>query len=241
MAPQQPITLQTIHGPQTVTTRWRGKHIAVHRPVRSAEPGGVSREPAHWRISHIGTGRGASRELYLPMATAIELAKLWDDAFASITEAGHAHGWPWGERWADDLRRAEAGRPLIGPRDITPSEELETAGTAAQVEAAVRRAMGYSPAAEPEASEQYPADITKQQTGAGAVRRDPETGELEFWWLPTGGNYSDADAFSLAGWYPVPLLADVETWALGSLAETPCGDSVEPDHPDAWPRLLGAI
>ena len=173
------------------------------------------------------------------MRAAVALAKLWDASFAAITEAGHAKGWPWGERFADDLRRAEAGRELIGPRELTPLEQLDNAGTVAEVQTAVYRAMGYNPAPEPEASEQFPAAVTKKTTGADAIRRNPETCELELWWLPRGGNYSEGEAISLAGWYVVPSLADVEAWALDSLAETPCGDSVEPDHPDAWPRLLG--
>jgi hypothetical protein len=235
------VTVQTTNGPRDIPAVWCGAHLAVHCPVRADEPGGVSREGCLWRVSHLATGYGASRELRLPKYRAVALAKLWDVSFADITEAGHAKGWPWGERWADDLRRAEAGRDLIGPRELTPLERLETAGTAAEVQSAVVAARGYETAAEPEASEQFPAAVTKQTTGAGAVRRNPDSAELELWWLPRGGNYSDADAFSLAGWYPVPCLADVEAWALDSVAETPCGDAVEPDHPDAWPRLLGVV
>ena len=235
------LTVQTPKGPRDIPTVWRGEHLAVHRPVRAESPTGLSAESCLWRISHIGTGYGAARELRLPMRQAIALARLWDSSFAAITATGTAKGWPWGDRWADDLRRAEGGRELIGPRELTPLEQLDTAGTAAEVQAAVYRAMGHSPAPEPDASEQFPAAITKKATGSGAVRRNPDSGELEFWWLPRGRNYTEADAFSLAGWYPVPSLGDVEAWALDSIAETPCGDSVEPDHPDAWPRLLGVV
>jgi|TARA_R100000084_G_scaffold1160_1_gene856 hypothetical protein len=90
-----------------------------------------------------------------------------------------------------------------------------------------------------EASRQFPADLTRKTEGHGAItRRD---GVLSFCWMPKGENYSEAEALSLWGWYPVPSAGDVERWCLGSLAETPAGDSVEPDHPDAWPRLLGLI
>jgi hypothetical protein len=101
--------------------------------------------------------------------------------------------------------------------------------------------MGYEPAPEPDASKQFPAEVTIKTTGSGAIRRNPDSGELEFWWLPRGGNYSEPDAFALAGWYSVPSLGDVEDWCLDSVSETPCGDAVESDHPDAWPRLLGLI
>lgn len=233
--------LATPKGTRQVPVAWQGQHLAVHRPIDSNSPTGLSQLPRHWRISHTPTGYAASRCLHLSQRDAVKLAKLWDPAFASVTAAGDAHGWPWRERFADDLRRAEAGRPLIGPRRLTPLEQLDSAGTAAEVQAAVTRAMGYEPVSDADACEQYPAEITKQSAGSGAIRRNPESGELEYWWLPQGGNYPFGDAMALAGWYPVPSMGDVETWCLGSIAETPCGDSVEPDHPDAWPRLLGLI
>jgi hypothetical protein len=228
-------------GSLTVPVIWRGEHLAVHRPLDSKNPDGLSKLPRWWSISHVATGYLAGPSLDAPQRDVVALAKLWDAAFGSVTAAGDAKNWSWRERWADDLRRVNGGRAPIGPRQITPLERLEIAGTAAEVEAAVRAAMGYTPIPEPEASEQFPAEITKRTAGAGAVRRNPHSDELEMWWLPRGGNYPDGDAFSLAGWYPIPAAADVESWCLGSVAETPCGDSVEPDHPDAWPRLLGLI
>lgn len=210
-----------------------------------AETGGIttSSAPAQWAISHVSTGLSACRTFEGAKSRAIALARLWDGAFAEITASGTAKGWRWSQAWARDLQIAQYetfAKPL-GPRELSPLEDLKRASTAGDVERAVWRAMGYEPAPEPDASEQYPAPVTTQTSGAGAVRRNPDTGALEYWWLPRGGNYPFGDAIALAGWYEVPALADVERWCLGSVAETPSGDRVEPDHPDAWPRLLGAI
>jgi hypothetical protein len=226
---------------KTVPTVWSGEHLAVHRPLNSEEPDGLSKIPRYWSVSHKATGYLAGPSLDAAQRDVIALAKLWDQAFASVTAAGDAKTWRWRDQWRDDLHRVGYGKPLVGPRQITPLERLEYAGTAAEVTAAVRAVMGYETATDDEAAAQYPAEITYRTAGPGAVRRNADSGELEFWWLPRDGNYCDADAITLAGWYPVPCMADVEAWALDSVAKTPCGDSVEPDHPDAWPRLLGVI
>lgn len=235
------VTLTTATGSRTVPAVWVGQHLAVHRPLDSKEPSGLSKLPRWWVITHTATGYSASGGIDAAQRDVVDLARLWDRAFASVTAAGDAKGWKWRNRWADDIRRLVNGRPVMGPRGLTPLEELHSAGTVGEVEQAVRRAMGYQPIEEPEASEQFPAEITTRKAGHGAIRRNPDSGELEFWWLPQGGNYPDSEAFALAAWYPIPAACDVESWCLGSVAETPCGDSVEPDHPDAWPRLLGLI
>jgi hypothetical protein len=235
------VDVRLADGTRTVPVIWAGQHLAVHRPLSSKEPDGLSKLPRYWSVTHKATGYLAGPSLDAAQRDVLALAKLWDKAFAAVTAAGDAKSWRWRERWSDDLRRVGNGKPPTGPREITPLERLESAGTAAEVEAAVRAAMGYQPVPADEAAAQFPADITRQKTGAGAVRRNSDSGELEFWWLPRGGNYPFADAMALAGWYPVPAMADVEDWCLGSLAETPCGDSVEPDHPDAWPSLLGLV
>ncbi|MEL0151699.1 MAG: hypothetical protein VW779_00650 [Halieaceae bacterium] len=234
------ITVQTAStGDRQVPTKWAGQWLAVHRPIRRD---GLSKAPALWTVTlqQLGLSIG---EIAAPLSAVVALAKAWDVRAASwdpIAQSGHSRGWPWGKRLGDDIRRVQAGRPPLGPRDLTPAEALESAGTAAQVEAAVRAAMGVPvPMSEDEASEQWPADLTKATEGHGAItRRD---GVLSFCWMPKGSNYSDGDAIQLWGWYPIPSAGDVERWCLGSAAETPAGDTVEPDHPDAWPRLLGLI
>jgi hypothetical protein len=236
------ITVQLAAGPYVAPVAWQGHHLSVHRPVRSRDgQPALSTEKRVWTISHNATGYAAATSLDVAQRDAIALAKLWDKAFAAVTAAGDAKTWHWAKRWAGDVDRIRRGRPVIGPRDLSPTEQLDSAGTYAEVETAVRRAMGYEPLEDSEAVEQFPADITKKTDGAGAVRRNAETGLLELLWLPRGGNYGLHDACELRGWYEVPAAGDVESWCLGSVAETPVGDSVEPDHPDAWPRLLGLI
>lgn len=41
--------------------------------------------------------------------------------------------------------------------------------------------------------------------------------------------------------YDVPSMDEIEEWVCDSVCETPDGDTVEPDHPDSWLRLLGLI
>lgn len=240
------ITVQTKRGPFEVPTVWRGAHLAVHRIIKrdsDSDALTLSTAPARWTITHLSTGLSACGTFNGAKQRAVALAKLWDGAFAEITASGTAKGWRWSQAWARDLQIAqyETFAAPLGPRELSPLEDLERASTAGDVERAVWRAMGYEPAPEPDASEQYPAPVTTQTSGAGAVRRNPDTGALELWWLPQGCNYPFGDAIALTGWYEVPALADVERWCLDSVAETPSGDRVEPDHPDAWPRLLGAI
>jgi hypothetical protein len=219
------ITIQCRDSARTVPVVWAGDCLAVHRPIKNGAP---STAPRCWTLTHSPSGLAIVSSLTVAKNDAVALAKAWDSA-AALIDPAKPSAWRFLQAWKDDLQRVGIV-PVWGPRDFPESER-----------AAVWRAMGYEPAADDEAAEQYPAEITRQTTGAGAVRRNAESGELEFWWLPRGGNYCDADAITLAGWYPVPCLADVEAWALDSVAETPCGDSVEPDHPDAWPRLLGVI
>lgn len=235
------ITVQTAHtGPRQIPVKWAGAWLAVHRPIRRD---GLSSEPALWTVTLQPLGLSGG-EVAAPLRAVVALARLWDVAAArwdKVTTAADASAWVWRDRFRDDLHRVRSGRPALGPRHLTPLEQLEAAGTPAEVEAAVRAAMGApEPMGEAEAEGQWPAEVTRKATGSGAVRRAPD-GLLEYWWLPRGRNYSEAEALGLAGWFEVPAAGDVEAWCLGSTAETPAGDTVEPDHPDAWPRLLGLV
>jgi hypothetical protein len=224
------VNVRTTEGSLTVPAAWIGHHLAVHRPIDSKQPDNLSKLPRWWRISHISTGYAAGPGIDAAQRDVIALAKLWDRAFASITAAGDATGWKWRDRWADDLSRIIHGKPLIGPRDLTPLEELESAGTAAAVENAVRRAMGYESATDTEAAQPFPAHETVAadllRTGEGWPGMDcPPEGWPQMFWR--------------GQWWPVPTFGEVESWALDSVSETPDGRTVEPDAPDSWTRLLG--
>jgi hypothetical protein len=221
----EPLTIQCVDGPRTIAPVWSGDCLAVHRPLKDGKP--IS-TPRCWTLTHKPSGLSLVGSLTVAKNDAIALAKAWDSA-AALIDPAKPSAWQFLQAWRDDLQRVGIVS-VWGPRDLPTSERD-----------AVWRAMGYQLMEEPEASEQFPAEPTKQTAGAGAIRRNVNSAELELWWLPRGGNYSDADAITLAGWYPVPSGAEVETWCLDSLAETPCGDSVEPDHPDSWPTLLGLI
>jgi len=221
----EPLTIQCVDGPRTIPPVWSGDCLAVHRPLKNGAP---STAPRCWTLTHKPSGLALVGSLTVAKNDAVSLAKAWDSA-AALIDPAKPSAWRFLQAWRDDLQRVGIV-PVLGPRDLPTSERD-----------AVWRAMGYQPMEEPEASAQFPAELTKKTDGAGAIRRNPETGLLELLWLPRGGNYSFSDACQLRGWFEIPAAADVESWCLDSLAETPCGDSVEPDHPDAWPVLLGLI
>lgn len=112
----------------------------------------------------------------------------------------------------------------------------------------IGQALGYEPLTEEEGSEQYPADVNYRYAPtenpevpiSGSIYRN-KRGTLRCYWIPTGGNYTSEEKASLEGWYDVPGLEDIEEQVFDSVAYTPCGDEVEPDHPDSWLRLLSLV
>jgi hypothetical protein len=92
--------------------------------------------------------------------------------------------------------------------------------------------------------DQYPAPVDFEPAPGrvpfnGAVKRMPH-GFLWMYWMPQGRNYRD-QYDDLVGWYQVPLLEELEQWAIDSTCPTPAEDDLEPDHPDSWLRLLGLV
>jgi len=108
----------------------------------------------------------------------------------------------------------------------------------------IGQALGYEPLTEKERSEQYPAEVTYPEGPAvpyiGDIRRNNQ-GILRCFWAPQGDNYSAQEHDELAGWYDVPDLEDIEEQVFDSVAYTPCGDEVEPDHVDSWLSILGLV
>jgi hypothetical protein len=106
-------------------------------------------------------------------------------------------------------------------------------------------ALGYTPVGEQEGNEQFPIDADFQDAPKGSI---PSTGNvyrnkqgvLRCFWIPAGRNYRH-EADDLTGWYDVPTLEDVEEQVFDSVAYTPCGDEVEPDHIDSWLSILGLV
>ena len=217
------ITVRThAGGPREVPTKWAGQWLAVHRPVRRD---GLSTTPALWTLTLCPLGLSGG-ELAAPLQAVLALARLWDTPAArwdDVVEAADATTWQWRDRFRDDVDRVRRGRPPIGPRALTPIEAIESAGTAAEVAAAVAAAMGAPQLTDAEAAEPFPvADV-----------------------LPADRDRVDADGWPevrwARQWWPAPTVGEAHAMALDSVAETPAGVTVEADHPHAWPRLLGLI
>ena len=226
------ITVQThTGGPREVPTKWAGQWLAVHRPVRRD---GLSTAPALWTLTLRPLGLSGG-ELAAPLPAVVAFARLWDTPAArwdDVAEAADATAWQWRDRFRDDVDRVRSGRPPIGPRALTPTEAIESAGTAAEVTAAVAAAMGAPQLTDAEAAEPFPvadvlpADRVKMgQNWPG--RLTPEDGWPMVRWARQ--------------WWPAPTVGEAHAMALDSVAETPAGVTVEVDHPHGWPRLLGLI
>ena len=226
------ITVQTsTDGPREVPTKWAGQWLAVHRPVRRD---GLSTAPALWTLTLRPLGLSGG-ELAAPLPAVVAFARLWDTPAArwdDVAEAADATAWQWRDRFRDDVDRVRRGRPPIGPRALTPTEAIESAGTAAEVTAAVAAAMGAPQLTDAEAAEPFPvadvlpADRVKMgQNWPG--RLTPEDGWPMVRWARQ--------------WWPAPTVGEAHAMALDSVAETPAGVTVEVDHPHGWPRLLGLI
>lgn len=217
------ITVKTATtGSRDVPTKWAGDWLAVHRPVRRD---GLSTEPALWTVTLQPLGLSGG-EVAAPLRAVVALARLWDTAAArwdDVTTAADASTWVWRDRFRDDLHRVRSGRPALGPRELTPLERLEAAGTPAEVEAAVRAAMGAPALTADEEGEAFPvADVLP----ADRVRLDPDGWPQVRW---------------ARQWWPAPTVGEAHAMALDSVAETPAGDTVESDDPHSWPSLLGLI
>ena len=225
------ITVQTATGgPREVPTKWAGQWLAVHRPVRRE---GLSTAPALWTLTLRPLGLSGG-ELAAPLPAVVAFARLWDTPAArwdDVAEAADATAWRWRDRFRDDVDRVRRGRPPIGPRALTPTEAIESAGTAAEVAAAVAAAMGAPQLTDAEAAEPFPvAEVIPAARIKAGILPGGETPEGGWPWVRWRGR-----------WWPVPTVGEVHAMALDSVAETPAGDHVESDHPDAWPRLLGLI
>lgn len=211
----QMLTVQTGNGPREVATVWRGQVLAVHRPVVSD---GKQPAPKRWAITHTPSGLAMAGTIATTKAEAVALAKLWDTAAGEINPS-NPRGWRYLETWRLDVATVEHRRiaELMGP--VLPDHP-----TASDVAAAVAAAVGatFEPATEAEAAEPWPAAET---VAADRLRNGPQGPEMRW----------------RGQWWPVPSVGEVEGWLFDSTAETPDGRTVEPDHPEAWPYLLGLI
>lgn len=217
------ITVQTPNGAREVPAVWVGRWLAVHRPLTGD---GLSTAPRTWTVSHLASGMLAAKCISTAKPHAVAFAKAWDLPAANwdtITASADASEWPWRRRFLADRYAAADGGPMFGPRSLSPLEQLEAAGTAAEVSAAVAAAFGAPTLSASEESAPYPvADVLP----ADRVRTSEDGWPMVRW---------------ARQWWDAPTVGEVHAMALDSVAETPDGRTVEPDDPAAWPRLLGLI
>lgn len=212
------VTIQTKHGPMEAPTIWAGAHLAVHRPPSRLKPGTFSTEPRHWAITHKASGLAACHSFDGTKDKAIALAKLWESAFGSL-DPQNASAWRYGKSWGRDLQIAQYGTAEPeGPVLPDPPTERDVAR-------AIARAISGVDVPEPtEADDAEPAPM---EYVPATHRRTGPDGWPEVRWA--------------GAWYPVPSMAEIERFCFDSVAESPDGATVEPDHPESWPSILGLI
>lgn len=211
--PAPTLTIATTKGQREIPAIWRGRNIAVH--ARFAN-GTLSPLRGQYGITHLATGYSCGA-FQCSKARVLKLARLWDARFGDLTVAGAERSWRYRYTYTADVRRVLDGEAPEGP--VLPDHP-----TSGDVAAAISSAIGgnYAPAAPDDAAAQYPA----HETVAASLLRTGADGAELLW---------------RGRWWPVPTLGEVEAWCLDSVAETPDGRTVEPDAPDAWPRLLGVM
>lgn len=202
--PAAVVTVECKDGRRSVPAVWKGRHLAVHLPLKADGPDGVSTVRGRWCVTHLASGRSASGgSLETSRAKAVALARAWDATFGTLEAADQGATWPAREIWGRAVRRLRLQGDVWSPEQAAAPEQ--PADPLARL-----------------AAEQFPARDT---VPADRLRDGPDG--LELRWS--------------GRWWPVPALGDVEAWALDSVAETPDGRTVEPDHPEAWTRLLGVV
>ena len=109
-------------------------------------------------------------------------------------------------------------------------------------------AFGYQPIdsqddydAQPDLAVTWDTSMKPGDLKAGDITKSKRTGRLSLYWEPVGGNYTAEEKHTLAGFYEVPCMGELEEMTSDSMALTPAEVAVEPDHPDSWLMLLGLI
>lgn len=94
-----------------VPTKWCGKALAVHRPIRDCKTNETSKLSCFWTITHLETGLAAA-SLHWPLHDVIKLAKAWDEAFTAIHDPEETRTWPWITEWRYQINRSS---PISNP------------------------------------------------------------------------------------------------------------------------------
>ena len=94
-----------------VPTKWKGKALAVHRPVVD---GKLSNEKCYWTITHIETGISAAT-LFAPIDFVRKLSAAWDNAFSSIHKQEDVKDWRYTQEWRD---QSNGLSPIAAPDSV---------------------------------------------------------------------------------------------------------------------------
>jgi hypothetical protein len=226
------LTISTGTGPVKVPVKWVGIYVFLHRSHLNSKG---------WMLTHKVTGkRLAALACRYPVALAV--AKGWDPCFEFL-DPECPHEW----------RHVDAFRAQLADLTVV---RLPQEGPVLPV------LPGCRPTAvNGDGGEQFPVDPTiwarrgsdgtrriigsKFLRSGAPRRRDPVTGRpvkmsgdiasfrrpdgsvLRLWWRDR--------------WIDLPTIAQVEEWTFDTCCETPDGDTLEPDAPESWLRLLGLV
>ena len=252
---QTTITVPCRNGTETATvaTRWHGRELAVHPPLKidGNRPAFAEKVRGVWAISSISCGLRAGT-FRGPLRDAVALARLWDDAFAAalagstLDNPAALRDWPQRQAWSRQCDRFNdpTGPVASNDPDWLPPNAIRDAATAD----------------DGDGDEQFPARPTiTPGSRPGRVRlsrvlnngrerlRHPETGER----LRQSGDvvaFNGPDPLTpvlrlwfRGVWHDVPTIAECMEWTVDGMAQTPDGRTVEPDDSDSWLSLLGVV
>lgn len=97
-----------------VKTKWVGKALAVHRPLKNSQTGETYKIRCYWAITHIETGFSAA-VLSRPLTEVLELAKTWDHAFTEIHAPEDTKEWELKDEWR---YQSSGSSPICDPYSL---------------------------------------------------------------------------------------------------------------------------
>lgn len=94
-----------------VETKWIGRALAVHRPLKDGRLGIVQKSKCYWAITHLETGFSCGH-LNKSVHEVIKLAKAWDEAFSEIHSPEDINDWNLKPEW---ILQYNGSSPICNP------------------------------------------------------------------------------------------------------------------------------
>ena len=97
-----------------VETKWIGRALAVHRPLKDGRLGIVQKSKCYWAITHLETGFSCGH-LNKSVHEVVKLAKAWDKAFSEIHSPEDIYDWSLKPEW---MLQCNGRSPICDPYTV---------------------------------------------------------------------------------------------------------------------------